>query len=142
MSDDALFGELATFFDDLPDAVRAEISFLMVALAGNQFLETEAGQDYERLARGLFNAQNRFGRFGSLINAVAVLDVYFAADFRKRFGSLIQSVDRTRAGQADTQNAARTRCADRLAAIERARGEWAALRQACLTSGAISAALM
>jgi hypothetical protein len=142
MSDNALFGELATFFDDLPDVVRAEISFLMVALAGDQFLETETGQDYERVARGLFNAQSRFGRFGSLINAIAVFDVYFAADSRKRFRSLIQSVDPRPAGQTDTQSAARARCAERLAAIERARGEWAALRQACLTARAISAALM
>jgi hypothetical protein len=125
-----VFDHLTGFFDDLPDAVRAEVSLLLVVLDDDQPLEADGWIDCEQVARGLFGAHSRFGRFGDLIKAVGVFDVYFAADPYHRL-----------AGSGQTQMR-RSQYAGKLAAIEKARGDWHALRQTSLAPAAISAALM
>src|SRR5271169_5539917 len=71
MPDESVFHDLIAFFDRIPDAVRAEISLLLVALADDHPVESEEVHTCERAARGLFNAESRLGRFGNLIDAVA-----------------------------------------------------------------------
>jgi hypothetical protein len=134
MSQRDVFDHLTTFFDGLPDVVRAEISLLLVVLADDQPVDADGWIDCEQVARGLFNAQSRFGRFGDLIKAVGIFDVYFAADPYDRLAP---------AGSGDRQSEARRRqYAAKLAAIEKSCRDWHALRQTSLTSAAISAALM
>jgi hypothetical protein len=129
MSDQNLFEVLSSFFDDVPDAVRAEISLVLTALADGQMIDVEDWSDWERDARAQFNAQGLYGRLGDLIKAIGILDVYFAADPRER---LVPMIDGAR------HEARRNRFADRLAAIERARSDWQNLRQTSLTNTAIS----
>jgi hypothetical protein len=126
-----VFEELTVFFDDMPDAVRTEVSLLLVVLDEDQPVGAEGWVDCEQVARGLFNAQSRFGRFGDLIKAVGIFDVYFATDPYQRL-----------APAGNQSEVCRNRHAAKLAAIEKARRDWHALRQTSLTPAAISAALM
>jgi hypothetical protein len=143
MPDQNIFDDLTAFFDSVPDVVRAEISLLLVALADEHTVETEDWSKYEQVARGLFNARGRFGRYGDLINAVAVFDAYFAADPRDRLGPTIERLGLLCADDGNKQlTLLRDRYADRLTAIEQARDKWETLRQTRLSSLAISAALM
>jgi hypothetical protein len=41
MSDESVFNDLIVLFDHIPDAVRAEISLLLVALADDHPVESE-----------------------------------------------------------------------------------------------------
>jgi hypothetical protein len=41
MSDESVFNDLIAFFDHIPDAVRAEISLLLVAFANDHPVESE-----------------------------------------------------------------------------------------------------
>jgi hypothetical protein len=141
--DQNIFDDLTTFFDDAPDAVRAEISLLLVALTDEHCVETEDWSNCEQVARGLFNARGRYGCFGNLINAVAVFDVYFAADPHDRLGPTIERLGLLCADDGDKQlESLRNRYADRLTAIEQARDKWEPLRHTGLSSLAVSAALM
>src|SRR5258707_2190760 len=143
MPEQAIFDDLATFFDDIPDAVRIEISLLLFVLTDDHAVETDDCFDYERTARGLFNGQDRFGRLGELIKAVGIFDAYFAADPRQRSTPAVASSgQRHRNGAAHQPDALRNRYAGRIAAIEQARQDWQILRQTTLTSAAISGALM
>jgi hypothetical protein len=143
MPESRVFGQLAAFFDNLPNLVRAEVSLVMVALAGDAFIDLDDHFDYEAAARGLFNAQTRLQRLGNLISTIAVLDVYFAGDPRKRLGALLERYEQMCKERDDTSlKAARDQCAERLASIEQARTEWAQLRGTELTPAALNAALM
>ena len=129
-----VFDHLTAFFDGLPDAVRAEISLLLVVLGDDQAVDAEGWIDCEPAARGLFNAQSRFGRLGDLIKAAGIFDVYFATDPCDRLAP---------AGNGGRQSQAlRSRYAGKLAAIEKARADWNVLRQTSLAPAAISAALL
>ena len=142
MPDAPIFGQFAAFFDGLPGIVRAEISLVMVALAGDAFIDLDEEFDYEAAARGLFNAQTRLHRLGNLINAIAVLDVYFAGDPRKRLGTLLERYEQLCKKRKDTSlKLARDQCAARLAAIEFAGVEWARLRETELATAELGAAL-
>jgi hypothetical protein len=143
MPDAPIFGQLSAFFDGLPDTVRAEISLVIVALAGDAFIDLDEEFDYEAAARGLFNAQTQLHRLGNLINAVGVLDVYFAGDPRKRFGTLLERYkELCKQRNESTLKAARDQCAERIAAIEKSRAEWTDLRETVLTATTLNAALM
>ena len=143
MSDHDLFDALAGFFDDIPDAVRAEIAFVLVTLASDGAIEPGAEIDYERAARQLFSSETRFGRLANLIHAAAVIDVYFAGDPQGRFAAMLTAVDRLRADQrSKVPQALRDRYAAQVQAIENARRAWTDLRQTVLAPAAISAAMM
>jgi hypothetical protein len=60
MSDESVFNDLIAFFDfdHIPDAVRAEISLLLVALADDHPVESGEVHTCELAARGLFNAES------------------------------------------------------------------------------------
>lgn len=135
MSEPDPFAVLSAYFDDIPDAVRSEISLLLTALADDRGIDSEGWTDCEWISRGLFGAQTRYGRFGDLIKAVGAIDVYFAADTAQRFGSAIGN--RKGRGSARLRN----HYAGRLAAIERARTGWQALRQSSLSAASINAAM-
>jgi hypothetical protein len=138
-----VFEELTAFFDDMPDAVRAEVSLLLVVLDEDQPVGPEGWIDCEQVARGLFNAQSRFGRFGELITAVGIFDVYFAADPYERLApAAVHSGSRYSGSNGNQSAPCRNRHAAKLVAIEKARRDWHALRQTSLTPAAISAALM
>jgi hypothetical protein len=148
MSQRDVFDHLTTFFDGLPDVVRAEISLLLVVLADDQPVDADGWIDCEQVARGLFNAQSRFGRFGDLIKAVGIFDVYFAADPYDRLAPAAVHSGSARSGARHAASggsqfeARRRQYATKLAAIEKACRDWHALRQTSLTPAAISAALM
>jgi hypothetical protein len=148
MSQRDVFDHLTTFFDGLPDVVRAEISLLLVVLADDQPVDADGWIDCEQVARGLFNAQSRFGRFGDLIKAVGIFDVYFAADPYDRLAPAAVHSGSARSGARHAASggnqfeARRRQYAAKLAAIEKACRDWHALRQTSLASAAISAALM
>jgi hypothetical protein len=143
ISGDRLLDFLIRFFNGQPDVVRGEVSLVMAALSEEKFIYLNEEFDYEYAVRGLFSAQTHFRRLGNLINAVAVFDVYFAGDPKLRLGSLLARYNQLCSARRDPSlEAARDRCAEHLAAIERARVEWARLRNAELTTAALSAALV
>ena len=133
----SILDDLATFFDDIPDIVRAELSALMVTLAADAQLEHGASE-YESAARALFNAETRVGRIGDLINAVAVFDVYFAMDHEARFAP--RQSGSTKNGRAPGDTLARF--AVRRDAIGLAQQMWQTLRDTTLSTAAIAAALV
>jgi hypothetical protein len=143
MSDQKLLDALSTFFDDVPDAVRSEISFLLVTLASDGAIEPGDETDYEQAARDLFDGETELGRLGNLISAAAVIDVYFAGDPQGRFAPMLQQFERL---QGDQQRASlelfRNRYSERLAEIDTARRDWANLRRTVLAPTAISATLI
>lgn len=137
----SMFDAFTDFFDDIPDVVRHELCVLLVTLSDEESPERGPDADYERETRALFGARTRIGRIGDLINAVAVFDVYFAADTGKRFepsGPRRNVV----AGGNGSRGAAHNRYGNRLAAIETARRRWLPLRGTTLSSAAIATALM
>ncbi len=110
---------------------------MIAALSGHEFIDLNEDFDLECVARGLFEAPTRLGRLGNLINVAAMLDIYFAGDPRLRLGPLLARYDR-RLWQKNLQlEAARDRCAGRLAAIETARVDWTELRRTGLTRAAL-----
>lgn len=135
MPEPDIFDALSGFFDDMPDAVRTEISLLLTVLAEDRPVEIEGWADCESAARGLFNGQSRAGRIGDLIKAVGIFDVYFAADPRERLG-----LPRT-AGRGNRSAIPQGRYAALLVAIEQAARNWETLRQTTLSAAAIHAAL-
>src|SRR5215470_17251779 len=122
---DSVFDAFTEFFDDIPDVVRHELCVLLVTLADEG--SAERGADYEREARALFNARSQVGRFGDLINAVAVFDVYFAADAGKRFEPTGPRRNVIPGGNG-SRDAAQSRYGDRLSAIATAQRRWRELR--------------
>jgi hypothetical protein len=143
MSDHDLLDAFTTFFDDLPDAVRTEISFVLVTLAHDGAVETESVIDYEQAARGLFGGETQFGRLGNLISAAAVIDVYFAGDPRGRFAPVLSELEQLQADQrGNPLRLVRDRYVERLEAVEGARRHWLELRRTVLAPAAIGAALI
>jgi|SRR5262245_47596796 len=122
MPSESLMGELEYFYDELPVAVRRDLSFMLVSLSDENIVAHEHEQDYEAIVRGLFAARTPIGRLSDLITVVAIFDVYFAIDARRRF----ERADAT----------------DRIDAIEAAGRDWARLRSGTLAPSAIAAALM
>jgi hypothetical protein len=142
MIDDRVFDRLSAFFEDLPGSVRAEVSLVMVALAGDAFIDVDEDFDYEEAARNLLDAPTRIHRLGRMINAIAVLDVYFASNPTRRIGALLESYDQLCKRHDDASlRAVRNRYVERLAAVESAQREWSDLRANELTTAALSAAL-
>jgi hypothetical protein len=129
------------FFDDLPDVVRAELSFVLVTLTAEGAVEIELMTDYEEAARGLFASETHFGRLGDLISAAAVIDVYFAADPRDRFAPSLRRIDLLAGAPAHALKLLRDRYAATLAAIHDARRAWEELRRTVLAPAALSEAL-
>ena len=130
----SILDDLVTFFDEIPDIVRAELSALMVTLAADAQLEHGAG-DCESAARALFDAETRVGRIGNLINAVAVFDVYFAIDHDARFASRLP-------GSTKNSRAPLAQFAIRRDAIDQAQQMWQSRRDTTLSTAAIAAALV
>jgi hypothetical protein len=142
MSDHDLFDALAGFFDDIPEAVRTEIAFVLVTLASDGAIEPGSQIDYEQAARDLFNGETRFGRLGNLISAAAVIDVYFAGEPQGRFAAMLTAFERRRADRrSKVPQWLGDRYAAQVQAIENARDAWAELRRSVLAPAAISAAL-
>jgi hypothetical protein len=142
MIDVRIFDCLCAFFENLPGSVRAEVSLVMVALAGYAFVDVDEDFDYEEVARGLLDAPTRIHRLGKMINAIAVLDVYFAGDPRRRLSALCDSYEELCKRHDDTSlRAARDRYVERLAAVEIAQKEWSDLRANDLATAMLSAAL-
>jgi hypothetical protein len=52
MPDALVFGRFAAFFDNLPNVVRAEVSLVMVALAGDAFIDLDEEFDSSQLPAG------------------------------------------------------------------------------------------
>ena len=129
-----ILDDLATFFDDIPDIVRAELATLMVTLAEDDQLENTTN-DYERAARALFSAETRVGRIGNLISAVAIFDVYFAIDHDARFAA-------QQPRSNNTPGHALARFAIRRDAIGVAHQMWQTRRDTTLSTAAIAAALV
>lgn len=133
----SLLEEFELFFVMLPPNVRDDLSFMMVVLSDESLVVRDVAQVYERAAQGLFNANSRMGRIGNLINAVSVLDVYFAMDVHNRFD----------AHKARPRGARRTGMpsgpyAREIVAIETAKQRWVELRATRFTPEAIAAALI
>jgi hypothetical protein len=133
----SILDDLATFFDDIPDIVRAELSSLMVTLAEDAQLE-HGVNDCESAARALFNAETPVGRIGNLINAVAVFDVYFAMDHDERFAA--RQPGSTKGDH--TPGGTLARFAIRRDAIGLAQQMWQTRRETTLSTAAIAAALV
>jgi hypothetical protein len=134
-----LLKEFEQFFDDLPAAVRGELSFMMVTLADETFVASESEFAFESAARRLFSAQTPIGRLGNLIHAVSIFDVYFAMDARKRFGST-RSTSQMSLKNAKTSSMV-NHYANQIDAINETRRRWRELRRTRLTSEAIADAL-
>ena len=129
MLDTRIFDQLSDFFDNLPIADRAEVLMVMVALAGDDFIDMDEEFDYKSAARGLFHAKTRLHRLGKLINAVAVGRL-LCRDPRNRLGTLIERYKHLcKQNKLPSLIAARGQYAERLAAIKRAQGEWMRLVQ-------------
>jgi hypothetical protein len=142
MIDAQIFERLSDFFENLRGSVRAEVSLVMVALAGDAFIDIDENFDYEETARGLLDAPTRIHRLGKMINAIAVLDVYFASNPRKRLARLLKSYEELCKRHDDASlRAARDRYVERLAEVESAQREWFDLRATELTTAALGATL-
>jgi hypothetical protein len=120
-------GDLEHFYDELPDDVRRDLSFMLVSLSDENIVDHAHEHDYEAVVRSLFAAQTRIGRLSDLITLAAMFDIYFAMDARRRF-----------AGGAGEGHAPQ---ADRIDAIESAGRDWGRLRTTTLAPAAIAAAL-
>lgn len=132
--------EFADFFDGAPESVRRDLSGLLMALAYDGAVDVEGDVLHDDPVRGLFNGQTHVGKIGDLINAVGVVDVYFALDTAERFRPAGRppgaALERRKAPAAVL-----AAYADRLAAVETARRAWLALRAERLSTGAIAVAL-
>jgi hypothetical protein len=142
MIDARIFDRMSVFFDDLPGSVRAELSLVMVALARDAYIDVDEDFDYEEAARSLLDAPTRIHRLGKMITAIAVLDVYFASNPKRRIGALLESYEELCKRHDDASlRAARDRYVERLEAVESAQRQWSDLRANELTTAALSAAL-
>lgn len=126
------------FCDDLPETVRDDLMFMMMALSDDDVVVDEL-DDIGGRARALFEARTFVGRMGNLINAVSIFDVYFALDADERFG-----LNRSQSGlQSDmAQSPVLDRYADRRRAIVAAKQVWMGLRRTTLSPEAIATALV
>jgi hypothetical protein len=142
---ETLLEDFELFFVGLPDNVRDDLSFMMVVLGDESSDESvvvnEVAEVYERASQGLFKSKSRIGRVGDLINAVSIMDVYFAMDVHDRFDA--DKMHRWRP-RADDENAglSRGRYAREIDAIETARQHWLELRTTKFTPAAIATALI
>lgn len=128
--------EFTNFLDGAPESVRRDLSGLLIALADDDVIDV--GSDV--VPEALFSAQTHVGKIGDLINAVGVVDVYFALDSAERF----QPAGRQHGaapGHRKAPAAVLAAYAERLAAVEAARREWQTLRAERLSTGEIAAAL-
>jgi hypothetical protein len=137
MIDARIFDRMSVFFDDLVGSVRAEVSLVMVALAGDAYINVDENFDYEEAARSLLDAPTRIHRLGKMITAIAVLDVYFASNPKRRLGALLESYEDLCKRHDDASlRAARDRYVERLEAVESAQRQWSDLRANELTTAA------
>lgn len=138
---ETLLEDFELFFVGLADNVRDDLSFMVVMLRDEIVVVNEVAEVYERASQGLFRARSRIGRIGNLINAVSILDVYFAMDVHNRFDA--DKMHRRRR-RLDGENAglARGPYAREIDAIEAARQRWLELRATKFTPAAIAAALI
>src|SRR5262245_17931155 len=127
MTGNSVFYDLEQFFDSVPDVVRAELSLLLLALADDEFADTEEFAEPDLRVRRLFRDQGGVSRFGTLIYALGAFDVYFAADPNDRLGQIVERLQ-TSSGGMGRSHPLRRRYADHLAAIDKARGDWHLLR--------------
>jgi hypothetical protein len=137
---ESLLEDFELFFGELPANVREDLLFMMVILSDENFVFYDAREVYERAGRGLFEAETRIGRIGNLINAVSVLDVYFAMNVRNRF-DVKNTSRRERAGGGGAKTA-RDCYAHEIDAIRTAKQRWLELRATKFTPAAIAAALI
>src|SRR5262245_19589669 len=122
-----LLEDFERFFDDLPDIVRDELSFMMVMLSDENIVVHDIESAYESAARSLFAARTRIGRIANLINAVSVFDVYFAVDTRERFDSG-RNGPRSPSKKAGI-SLVLSRYSDRIGAMDQAGRRWQELRR-------------
>lgn len=132
--------EFTNFLDGAPDSVRRDLSGLLMTLAYDDAIDVGSDALQENPVQELFSAQTHVGKIGDLINAVGVVDVYFALDSAERFQPAGRQHDAA-LGHRNAPSAVLTAYAERLAAVEAARREWQALRAERLSTGAIAAAL-
>jgi hypothetical protein len=130
--------DFTDFFDGAPQEVRQDLSALLTAFASDGAVGFAGEPSTKDALSGFFAARTPIGKIGDLINAVGVVDVYFALDTGQRFKS---------AGQNRRSPSVRRPApildgyADWLTAIETARRNWRTLRTGCLSTEAIAAAL-
>ena len=127
------------FCDDLPETVRGDLSFMMVALSDEDLIVPEL-DDIDERARALFGARTFVGRIGNLINAASIFDVYFALDADERF-----DLNKPQSECSDLQSVKSSvliRYADRRRAIAAAKQVWMQLRRTTLSAEAIAMALV
>jgi hypothetical protein len=139
---DTVFDAFAAFFDDLPDIVRRDLSFLMVMLADEADGAHDATVEVEVAARALFRAQTRLGRVADLLKAAAICDVYFALETGERFGAGSSRRGRPPLARATAPAVLRQSYIEQRDAIETARQRWQSLRAGALAAGAIGAAML
>jgi hypothetical protein len=129
------------FCDDLPETVRGDLLFMMVALSDEDLIAPEI-DDIDERARALFGARTFVGRIGNLINAVSIFDVYFALDADERFGVNRSQPERSGLQSDMTASSVLIRYADRRRAIAAAKQAWMELRRTTLSPEAIAMALV
>jgi hypothetical protein len=140
---ESLLNEFAKFFDDLPQSVRDDLSFMLLTLTDENIVRQDLEISHSSAARELFQAQTRIGRIGNLINAVSVFDIYFAMDERERFLPNRKLARRNSHGGGNVDTSSKYGCyADQVGAIQTARQHWHELRRTALAAGAIAAALI
>jgi hypothetical protein len=135
-----LLDDFEQFFAELPSNVSDDLSFMMMILADESIVVREVGEVYEQAARDLFQASTRIGRIANLINAVSIVDVYFAMDVRKRFDA-DSAVLQQRGGGTKNAKASRDPYAREIDAIEKARQRWRNLRATKFAPAALAEAL-
>jgi hypothetical protein len=138
---ETLLNVFERFCDDLPETVRDDLLFMMVALSDEDLVVDEL-DDIDERVRALFGARTFVGRMGNLINAVSIFDVFFALDADERFG-LNRSQPEYRGLQSDmAQSLVLNGYADRKRAIVAAKQLWMELRRTTLSPEAIATALV
>lgn len=140
---EVLIGDFQRFFDDLPESVHNDLMFMMVMLSDENVVVEDVQSVYETATLSLFKARTQIGRIADLINAVSVIDVYFAMDVRRRFAPCRSAGSRN---APDSQNARVSAVLDRYAEtigqIENAKEKWRQLRRTTLSPEAIASALI
>ena len=129
------------FFVELPATVRGDLSCMMVMLSDENLIVDDIESVCEAAARGLFDARTRIGRIANLINAVSIIDVYFALDVGKR--SFLGKNTRPRSSSTNPNISLNLDCyCAQVQAVRHAKQRWQTLRQTGLTSEAIANALI
>jgi hypothetical protein len=134
-----LLEDFELFFAELPSNVQDDLSFMMMILADESIVVHEVGEVYEQAARDLFQATTRIGHIANLINAVSIIDVYFAMDAEKRFAGGVAS--QQRGSGAKNARTVPSPYAREIDAIEAARRRWRNLRATKFTPAALAEAL-